>query len=88
MKVKSESEVTQLCPTLIDLMDCSPPCSSIHGLFQARVLEWGAIAFFVCVCVYIYFVNRAIFQGVYVGLGEAVDRDTGQLGLEMLIKML
>jgi len=41
------------------------------------------------ICMYIYiFVNRAIFQGVYVGLGEAVDRDTGQLGLEMLIKML
>ena len=45
MKVKSESEVTQLCPTLSDPMDCSPPGSSIHGIFQARVLEWGAIAF-------------------------------------------
>ena len=45
MKVKSESEVTQSCPTLSDLMDCSPPASSIHGIFQARVLEWGAIAF-------------------------------------------
>ena len=45
MKVKSESEVAQLCPTLSDLMDCSPPGSSIHGIFQARVLEWGAIAF-------------------------------------------
>ena len=45
MKVKSESEVTQSCPTLSDLMDCSPPGSSIHGIFQARVLEWGAIAF-------------------------------------------
>ena len=45
MKVKSESEVTQSCPTLIDPMDCSPPGSSIHGIFQARVLEWGAIAF-------------------------------------------
>ena len=44
-KVKSESEVTQLCPTLHDPMDCSPPGSSIHGIFQARVLEWGAIAF-------------------------------------------
>ena len=44
-KVKSESEVTQSCPTLIDPMDCSPPDSSIHGIFQARVLEWGAIAF-------------------------------------------
>ena len=45
MKVKSESEVTQLCLTLSDPMDCSPPGSSIHGILQARVLEWGAIAF-------------------------------------------
>ena len=43
--MKSESEVTQLCPTLHDPMDCSLPGSSIHGIFQARVLEWGAIAF-------------------------------------------
>ena len=45
MKGKSESEVAQSCPTLIDPMDCSLPGSSIHGIFQARVLEWGAIAF-------------------------------------------
>ena len=45
MKVQSESEVAQSCLTLSDLMDCSPPGSSIHGIFQARVLEWGAIAF-------------------------------------------
>ena len=45
MKVKSESEVAQLCPTFSDPMDCSPPGSSIHGIFQAKVLEWGAIAF-------------------------------------------
>ena len=45
LKVKSESEVTQSCPTLRDPMDCSPPGSSVHGIFQARVLEWGAIAF-------------------------------------------
>ena len=44
MKVKSESEVAQLCPTL-DPMDCSLLGSSVHGIFQARVLEWGAIAF-------------------------------------------
>ena len=44
MKVKSESEVAQSCLTLSDHMDCSPPGSSIHGIFQARVLEWGAIA--------------------------------------------
>ena len=58
MKVKSESEVAQLCPTLSDPMDCSLPDSSIHGIFQARALEWGAITFsivtilfIVCVCV-------------------------------------
>ena len=45
MKVKSQSEVAQSCPTLSDLMDWSLPGSSIHGIFQARVLEWGAIAF-------------------------------------------
>ena len=45
MKVKSESEVAQSCPTLSDSMDCSLPGSSIHGIFQARVLEWGAITF-------------------------------------------
>ena len=44
-KVKSESEVAQSCPTHSDPMDCSPPGSAIHGIFQARVLEWGAIAF-------------------------------------------
>ena len=45
MKVKSESEVAQSCLTLLDPMDYSPPGSSIHGILQARVLEWGAIAF-------------------------------------------
>jgi len=45
MKVKSESEVAQSCLTLSDPMDCSLTGSSVHGIFQARVLEWGAIAF-------------------------------------------
>ena len=45
MRVKSESEVVQSCPTLRNPMDCSPPGSTAHGVFQARVLEWGAIAF-------------------------------------------
>ena len=45
IKVKSESEVAQSCPTLSDPMDCSLPGSFVHGIFQARVLEWGAIAF-------------------------------------------
>ena len=46
MKVKSESEVARLCPTLSDPMDYSLPGSSVHGIFQARVLEWVAIAFY------------------------------------------
>ena len=45
MKVKSESEVAQSCLTLSDPMDCSLPGSSVHGIFQAGVLEWGAIAY-------------------------------------------
>ena len=55
MKVKSESEVAQLCPTLSDPVDCSLPGSSIHGIFQARVLEWGAIAFS-----YVYIIDMQI----------------------------
>ena len=46
MKVKKYSEVAQSCPTPSDPMDCSQPGPSVHGIFQARVLEWGAIAFF------------------------------------------
>ena len=45
MKVKNQSEVAQSCPTLSDIMDCRPPGSSVLGIFQARVLEWGAIVF-------------------------------------------
>ena len=45
MKLKIEGEVAQTCPTLSNPMDCSLPGSSIQGIFQARVLEWGAIAF-------------------------------------------
>ena len=45
MKLKSESEVAESCPTLSNPMDCGPPGSSVHGIFQARLLEWGAIAF-------------------------------------------
>ena len=50
MKVKSESEVTRSCPTLRNPMDCSPPGFSVHGIFQARVMEWGAIAFSTLLC--------------------------------------
>ena len=45
MKVKSESEVAQSCLTLSDPTDCGLPGSSVHGIYQARVLEWGVIAF-------------------------------------------
>ena len=55
MKVKSESEVTQSCPTLRDPMDYSLPVSSVHGIFQARVLEWVAIAFSVKADKMVYF---------------------------------
>ena len=52
-KVKSESEVAQSCMALSDPMDCSLPGSSVHGIFQARVLEWGAIAFSVLPLIYV-----------------------------------
>ena len=52
MKVKSESEVAQSCPTLHDPVDGSLPGSSVHWIFQARILEWGAIAFSKCTCCY------------------------------------
>jgi len=58
MKVKSERGVAQSCPTLCNPMDCSLPGSSIHGIFQARVLEWGAIAFS---NIYIYTHTNGIF---------------------------
>ena len=63
MKVKSESEAARLCPTLRDPMGCSLPGSSIHGICQARVLEWGAIALsafrvlgwpFIIMCLFLY----------------------------------
>ena len=52
VKVKSESEVSESCPTLSDPMDCSLPGSSVHGIFHARVLEWGVIAFSVSLATY------------------------------------
>ena len=52
MKVRSESEVVQLCLTLSDPIDCSLPGPSIHGIFQARGLEWGAVAFSLLVVLY------------------------------------
>ena len=66
MKVKGESKVAQLCPILSDPMDCSLPGSSVHGIFQARVLQWVATAFSpwcpyicsLCLCLYLCFANR------------------------------
>ena len=66
-KVKSESEVTQSCPTLSDPMDCSPPGSSLLGIFQARVLEWGAIAFSTQCCVILTFFY---FKTIFIALEE------------------
>ena len=62
MKVKSENEVTELCPTLSDPMDCSLPGSSVHGIFQARVLECGVIGF-----------SEFIAQGDLIGLNQHPD---------------
>ena len=58
MKVKSESEVAQSCPTLLNPMDCSPPGSSVPGILQARVLEWVAIAFSACYIPYKIIISR------------------------------
>ena len=58
MKVKSESQVAQSCPTLSDPVDCSLPGSFTHGVFQARVLEWCAIAF--SDALYSYFVKKSV----------------------------
>ena len=60
MKVKSESEVAQSCLTLSDPMDCSPTGSSVHGIFQARVLEWGAIAFSIMTCIHHYIMQSIV----------------------------
>ena len=65
MKVKSESEVAQSCPTLRDPMDCSPPGSSNHGIPQARVLEWVAIAFSVLHIDPLILHNRKLRDGLF-----------------------
>ena len=61
IKVKSESEVAQSCPTLSDPMDCSLPGSSVHGIFQARVLEWGAIYFPINILIFVFLISGIIF---------------------------
>ena len=71
-KVKSESEVAQPCPTLSDPMDCSLPGSSAHGIFQARVLEWGAIAFSIC-CGNLALKARLCCHGVLLDLAGPIN---------------
>ena len=61
MKVKNESEVARSCPTLSGPMDCSPPGSSVRGTFQARVLEWGAIAFSIVHSIDLIFLENGTF---------------------------
>ena len=90
MKVKSESEVAQSYSTLRDPMDCSLPGSSIHGIFQARVLEWGAIAFSMEILAEVFIivfsekrsgketaeVQPRLIQGIRSGDGVGEDQDT------------
>ena len=64
MKVKSESEVVQSCLTLHNPMDCSPPGPSVHGIFQARVLKWGAISF----SIYVVYVITNYYSNSYLAL--------------------
>ena len=72
MKVKSESEVAQSCLTLSDPMDCSPPGSSIHGICQARVLEWSAIAF-------------SKYESIYLSIYSFLLRFFSQIGCHRIL---
>ena len=75
MKVKSESEVAQSCPTLSDPMDCSLLGSSVHGILQPRVLEWGAIAFSELDRTAVYLLKyRDLLQVSFIELDKAVVR--------------
>ena len=83
MEVKSESQIAQSCPTLSDPTDCSLPGSSVHGIFQARVLEWVAIAFLVLTlttCIYRVTMRAAILNNVTLPLLTTDDwSKSGQL---------
>ena len=81
MKVKSESEVAQSCLTLSDPMDCSLPGSSIRGIFQARVLEWGAIAFSVFCLERVQIIKNIFFHMgvIFVCLFLAIPRSLWDL---------
>ena len=78
MKVKSENEVAQSCQTLSDPIDCSLPGSSIHGIFQARVLEWGAIAFSCQGCILSSLIN---LYAEYIMRNARLDE--GQAGIKI-----
>ena len=78
MKVKSEREVAQSCTTLSDPMDCSLPGFSIHGIFQARVLEWGAIAFSVIIGDWNAKVGSQETPGVMGKFGLGVQNEAGK----------
>ena len=88
MKVKSESEVAQSFLTLCDPMDCSPPGSSVHGIFQARVLEWGAFAFSATQ----FFFNVSNSQDIEATLYNlaiiALNLDWDQLGFKSHLSLL
>ena len=79
MKVKIENEVAESCPTLGDPMDCSLPGSSIHGIFQAKVLTWGAIAFSsnsLVIIIYPLPVPSAFSEGKYPSCKQPWDRNS------------
>ena len=80
MKVKSESEVAQSCPTLSETMDCSLPGSSAHGIFQARVLEWGAIA------VLANFINTAREKERKEGMEGRKGRNLRHVTIQFLVR--
>ena len=74
MKVKSESEVAQSCPTLSDPMDCSPPGSSVYGIFQAGVLEWGATAFSnYCTVILLSYASKVMLKILQVRLQQYMN---------------
>ena len=83
MKVKSESEVTQSCPTPSAPMDCSPPGSSVHGIFQARVPEWGAIAFSVIIGDWNAKVGSQKTPGLTGKFGLGIQNEAGQKLIEI-----
>ena len=90
MKVQSESEVAQLCPTLSDPMDGSPPGSSIHGIFQARVLEWGAIAFSILMLNIKNYINKSLnilrsVTGIWIAQSAVSQSDFNFLWLKVML---